>query len=361
MFHISRYKNEDRNAGDPLDLGGQLCSEEKLRLAMMRECSRVDRSGGHFTVAVFESTQGARPEVLESLAHAICGRLRFTDTAGWLNATTIGVLLPDTPHKGGRIYAKMILAKLPVEHLQPEWHVYTYPPHSADPDSDAFFKNELAVKTPTWKRAMDITMAGILLVILSPLMLLAALGIKLCSPGPVLFRQDRVGMAERNFCCYKFRSMHLNVDHEIHKSHLSYLMKTDVPMYKLDKTKDPRIFPFGRFIRAASIDELPQLFNVLKGDMSLIGPRPAIPYEHQQFQPWQRHRIDTLPGLTGLWQVSGKNKTTFSQMMRYDNRYAHHIALRNDIQIISKTIPVIVGQLLDSHLPILQQVPEHEV
>jgi lipopolysaccharide/colanic/teichoic acid biosynthesis glycosyltransferase len=122
-------------------------------------------------------------------------------------------------------------------------------------------------------------------------------------------------------------------------------MKSDTPMTKLDKRGDTRLIPLGKFLRASAIDELPQLFNVLRGDMSFVGPRPCIQYEYNNYQPWHKQRFDTLPGMTGLWQVSGKNRTTFSQMMRLDVAYARNTSLRRDIDIVWKTFPVVVNEV----------------
>jgi lipopolysaccharide/colanic/teichoic acid biosynthesis glycosyltransferase len=194
---------------------------------------------------------------------------------------------------------------------------------------------------------MDIAVAGTALLPAAPLMLVIAAAIKCSSKGPALFKQQRIGYKGCLFDCYKFRTMHLNADAKIHRQHLQQLMKSNQKLTKLDKGRDPRVFAVGRWLRSSSLDELPQLINVLKGEMSLIGPRPAIPYEHKQFQPWHRHRVDALPGLTGLWQVSGKNKTTFAEMMRFDRAYTQDETLTQDARIICKTPAVVLEQLLD--------------
>ncbi|MGQ9663198.1 MAG: sugar transferase, partial [Kiritimatiellia bacterium] len=172
------------------------------------------------------------------------------------------------------------------------------------------------------KRVFDIVASLLALMLLAPLMLDIALLVKLVSPGPVLFRQSRVGSRGKIFTCLKFRTMHVNSDAEMHRTHMASLMHDQKPMTKLEAVADPRIIPFGRFLRAVVPDELPQLFNVLKGDMSLIGPRPCVVYEYKAFDHWHRTRTDALPGMTGLWQVKGKNRTTFAQMMRLDISYA---------------------------------------
>jgi lipopolysaccharide/colanic/teichoic acid biosynthesis glycosyltransferase len=174
--------------------------------------------------------------------------------------------------------------------------------------------------------------------------MLIAAGIKIFSPGPALFTQERVGLLSRTFTLWKFRTMDVNADQSIHKKHLHYLIRSESPLKKLDEESDPRIFPFGNLLRQFGLDELPQLINVLRGEMSLIGPRPCIPYEAEELFLWHRRRFDCLPGLTGLWQVSGKNRTTYSSMMRLDIRYASNVSLRRDVKILLKTIPSVIAQ-----------------
>jgi lipopolysaccharide/colanic/teichoic acid biosynthesis glycosyltransferase len=175
-------------------------------------------------------------------------------------------------------------------------------------------------------------------------MLLIAMLIKMVSPGPVLFKQKRVGYMGKTFFCWKFRTMGLGASTSLHQNYLSKLMNNEIPMAKLDDA-DKRIIPFGKFMRKSGLDELPQLFNVLCGEMSLIGPRPCIPYESRQFLNWQHKRFDAVPGITGLWQVNGKNMTTFNEMMRYDISYTKKKSLWLDIKILFKTLPVIIHQV----------------
>jgi lipopolysaccharide/colanic/teichoic acid biosynthesis glycosyltransferase len=168
------------------------------------------------------------------------------------------------------------------------------------------------------------------------------------SPGPILFRQERVGLMGRRFMCLKFRTMLVDAETGSHQGHLKQLMQSNAPMLKLDKRGDSRIIPFGIILRSSGLDELPQLINVLIGDMSLVGPRPCLPYESAQYQPWQMKRFDTLPGLTGLWQVSGKNNTSFKEMMELDIKYVRERTLWLDLAIILKTPFVIIGQVLET-------------
>jgi lipopolysaccharide/colanic/teichoic acid biosynthesis glycosyltransferase len=200
---------------------------------------------------------------------------------------------------------------------------------------------------PRWKRALDIVCVLLFAPLWVPLGILAAAVIRFVSPGPVFFKQERVGFMGRRFLCYKFRTMKVNADTGVHRGHLQELMTSGQPMVKLDSKGDPRLIPGGLILRTLGIDELPQLINVLRGDMSLVGPRPCIPYEFEHYEPRYKHRCETLPGLTGLWQVNGKNRTTFDQMIDYDVRYAQTKTLLMDVAILARTPLAIVLQALD--------------
>ena len=200
---------------------------------------------------------------------------------------------------------------------------------------------------PGWKRGLD---AATIILFAPALVLvggLVALLIKWGSPGPVLFRQRRVGYKGQQFTCLKFRTMHVNAETHSHQGYTARLIKSAAPMTKLDASNDPRVIPFGAMLRATGLDELPQMLNVLRGEMSLVGPRPCIPYEYELYEPWQRRRFDAAPGLTGLWQVSGKNRTTFAQMVQLDIEYSRRSNLGLDLKIILKTVPALVVQCLD--------------
>jgi exopolysaccharide biosynthesis polyprenyl glycosylphosphotransferase len=201
------------------------------------------------------------------------------------------------------------------------------------------------------KRAVDIICSTALLILASPLMLATAIAVKLTSPGPVIFRQMRVGRGGKPFLFYKFRSMRCDNDDAIHREYVQNLIQgrhdqinegdADKPVYKL--RSDTRTTAVGRIIRRTSIDELPQLFNVLKGEMSLVGPRPPIPYEIENYQSWHLRRLQEVrPGITGLWQVEGRSKTTFDDMVRLDLRYIRNRSLWLDIKILCKTVVVVI-------------------
>jgi lipopolysaccharide/colanic/teichoic acid biosynthesis glycosyltransferase len=199
-----------------------------------------------------------------------------------------------------------------------------------------------------WKRTLDVILILLVLPLLIPLALLLVLLIRRGSRGPVLFRQERIGHQGRRFMCFKFRTMFVDADTITHQGHLLQLMQSNAPMMKMDSRGDPRIMPFGVLLRASGLDELPQLINVLRGEMSLVGPRPCLPYEYDNYLPWQKERFETVPGLTGLWQVSGKNKTTFVEMIQLDIKYAKNKTLWWDLKIILMTVPALVIQMLET-------------
>jgi lipopolysaccharide/colanic/teichoic acid biosynthesis glycosyltransferase len=201
---------------------------------------------------------------------------------------------------------------------------------------------------PVWKTILDITLILLTMPFWMPVMLFLTLWVKLASPGPVLFRQERVGYRGKRFMILKFRTMKVNVETRSHESHLEQLINANVPMTKLDAAGDPRIIRGGRLIRAMGLDELPQLFNVLRGEMSLVGPRPCTPHEFKKYNVWQRDRVNAAPGLTGFWQVNGKNRTTFAEMIKLDIFYTENMSLWLDLKIIFKTIPALVVQVNDS-------------
>jgi lipopolysaccharide/colanic/teichoic acid biosynthesis glycosyltransferase len=211
-------------------------------------------------------------------------------------------------------------------------------------------KQETNNGLPGWKRALDATAILLSLPLLLPLAIGIAILIRMVSTGPILFKQERVGYRGSRFMCLKFRTMFCGAETATHEGHLQQLMDADVPMIKMDVKGDSRIIPFGRLLRSSGLDELPQLVNVLKGEMSLVGPRPCLAYEAAKYLPWQLERFDALPGLTGLWQVSGKNRTTFTRMIQLDIEYARTKNLFLDLKIIFKTPPALLVQMRDARL-----------
>lgn len=201
---------------------------------------------------------------------------------------------------------------------------------------------------PWWKRGMDLAGSVAALPLLVPLVVLMLIVTRIWSPGPVLFRQERVGYNGRRFTLFKFRTMHAGASVATHQAHALDFIRNNRPMEKLDTTGDARLIPLGRILRATGLDELPQVINILLGEMSLVGPRPCIPYEFEAYQPWQMERFRAMPGITGLWQVSGKNKLSFEQMIHLDIRYADTLSPWEDARIIAATVPTILRQVAET-------------
>jgi exopolysaccharide biosynthesis polyprenyl glycosylphosphotransferase len=211
------------------------------------------------------------------------------------------------------------------------------------------FRSPLSSAARLAKRVFDLFIISMALTILAPVWLLIALLIKLDSRGPVFYKQERVGMDGRVFLFYKFRTMHAGTDDATHREYQRRYIKgqpdsnlgdAEKPAYKL--RGDDRVTPVGRALRKLSLDELPQLFNVLRGDMSVVGPRPPIPYEVESYELWHRKRLDMKPGITGLWQVSGRNRLPFDEMVRMDLYYIENWSLLLDMKIILQTLPVML-------------------
>lgn len=349
----------------------RILSDEIFWAMLDRERALADRAERCFALLVFDTSPRFKGDARAlAIAKAIQSRLRLSDAVGWLDKNRIGALLANAGADDARKIAENICSKVGKKADWPACDVYAYP-MSADSVQNDFIRRHgapddsagkearvgmaslegvhelLAPAVPAWKRALDIAVAGSALIILAPLFLMLAAYIKLVSPGPVFYKQLRMGRACRIFSCLKFRTMHVNADTKVHVQHMTHLIEcNNAPMTKLEMKEDARLIPFARIIRAAGLDELPQLINVLRGEMSVVGPRPCIPYEFEQFSTWHRRRFDTLPGLTGLWQVRGKNRTSFTQMMRYDIRYASSLSPARDAGILLQTPAAVLSQVL---------------
>ena len=224
-------------------------------------------------------------------------------------------------------------------------------PESSPSDSSSadgqLFQPVLLKQIPKWKRVLDLLLLFVSIPVTLPIWIVCASIIKLVSPGPLLFVQERVGYGRRRFDCFKFRTMRVGAETDAHQSYFRQLQQGDAPMRKLDAA-DPRIIPFGRFIRALGFDELPQLINVFRGEMSFVGPRPCTPFELQRYQSSQMERFSVLPGLSGLWQVKGKNRTTFARMIELDIEYARTQTVFLDIKILALTPITLAMQLAEA-------------
>jgi lipopolysaccharide/colanic/teichoic acid biosynthesis glycosyltransferase len=369
-------------------------SDGVFKAILTHERAVSERNSHCITVLAFYATEDRiGTHTAQVLGKIFADRLRATDVAGWLDARVIGVILPNTRVKDAVLVAEQINHRLSAYGIRLPYKFYLYPhdecgksngqlelplPNSFSGPFPAATEPKMArldaspsprpgagpgdpgrvIGTypvadicvppfPVWKRCLDTVLCLLALAVFGPLMLLIALGIKTVSPGPVLFQQERIGFRGKPFVLFKFRSMRVNADTGVHKEHLAHLMQSNASLTKLDKA-DARLIPFGRVFRASGLDELPQLINILRGDMSFIGPRPCVPYEYEQYSHWHKRRCETYPGLTGLWQVSGKNKTTFTEMMRLDLAYGRRQTLIEDLRILVQTIPAVVGQIRDT-------------
>lgn len=340
-----------------------LLQKEHFLNAILIEKRRADRSKSPFSIVLFQFKESEliKNSNLNKFLEVIKQNTRETDIKGWLDDNIIGIVLPDTDQKG----AKRCIEKIAERNGDLYYSVLirTYPDdlfekllkdHKKIPDLYPFyFEKNISQKKiqRIIKRAMDIFGSIFGIIIFSPIMFLASFAIKLTSPGPIIFKQERIGLKGRKFLFYKFRSMRIDGDDKIHREYVSNLIKgeldkinqgkKDNPLYKMKD--DPRVTKIGKLIRKTSIDELPQFFNVLKGEMSLVGPRPPIPYEVEKYEPWHLRRIlEVKPGITGLWQVDGRSKTSFNDMVRLDLKYAINWSIWLDIKILLKTIFAVI-------------------
>lgn len=346
---------------------------------------------------------------IRHIGHVLGKFIRETDTKGWLRNGKIGVLALDTDEAGARAMADNLIRKITsyqdwndylgaddikrcllissldtdrnyfqvLDNLQEDIlrHHKTYRVEFSSPSPDTRFlpsgQASAGAAVAEWpfsmevlnqyqrkrlqfaaKRLLDVVGSLIGIVVCAPLMLTIAAVIRMTSPGPALFRQERLGLLGKKFMFLKFRSMRVDTDPSIHKEYVCKLIKgetdqinkgtADRPVFKI--TDDPRVTTVGKFLRITSLDELPQLFNVLRGDMSLVGPRPHIDYECNQYKPWHCRRVlEVKPGITGLWQVSGRSSTNFDDAVRLDLAYVRNWNLWLDIKIILKTFRAVIS------------------
>jgi exopolysaccharide production protein ExoY len=198
------------------------------------------------------------------------------------------------------------------------------------------------------KRVLDLSCCVLALPILIVSSALLALHMALTSPGPIFFRQERIGLRGRKFNLFKFRTMQVRSETDSHRAYFAKLVRDGEVMQKLDARGDARLIAGGWLLRSSGLDELPQIINVLRGEMSIVGPRPCLPYEYEHYSTQQRQRFNCMPGLTGLWQVSGKNRTTFEEMVRMDIDYTRQNSIALDLKIVALTIPALLTQVNDT-------------
>jgi len=344
-----------------------------FRDSIVRERKRTERSGLTMVILLVGVQDGRQQHAFDlfpDIGQALSAIKSDIDILGWFeHQAVMGLIVPDVDpntlaatcerleasfrreisERCGQKNADRLTIRLRVypephrmreedlQHVDP----YLYPELHANQEAITNFQ--------ILKRAMDIVASVLLLMLLAPLLLAIAGIVKLSSRGPVIFRQIRIGQMMKPFMICKFRTMYADSDNGIHHDYVSWFISSSSKGQEKGKssffklTNDPRITPIGHFLRKTSLDELPQLWNVLRGEMSLVGPRPPLWYELQQYKPWHRHRVlEAKPGITGLWQVTGRSRTTFDEMVRLDLRYARGRSLWADIKILLSTPAAVI-------------------
>lgn len=347
----------------------EVLTESRLRRRIAIERKRTERTREPFLLMLIESERPSAeksPNVLDRAMAALAPLTRETDIIGWYKeSASIGVLFTGLSEGEKLIERTIILNRVTsilrerltneqFSHMVVSFHFFPDEWSSEGPGSGsnpALYPDLITVPNGKRtllgvKRLVDIVGASLLLAVLSPLFLVIAAAVKVTSRGPVLFRQIRIGQHGRRFTFFKFRSMYVNNDASIHQQYVSQLIAGNAErvcpeggsgsVYKL--ANDCRITPLGKFLRRSSLDELPQFLNVLLGDMSLVGPRPPLPYELAVYQTWHRTRLlPVKPGITGLWQVKGRSRVTFEEMVRLDLQYATRWTPWLDLKILLLT------------------------
>jgi len=376
----TEYKHPGWFADQLREEGHAFLSEQAFLEVLRLERKRTERSGKPFLLMLLTVDQipkgRIRNDLLREVASALFAAAREVDVKGWYaHGSIMGVIFTEISGVDekvtGKIFTKVYQAlckQLGVDIAN--WisiSMHVFPEQEIDGESDGsgfdpnLYPDLSNVKNPrkldlAIKRFVDVVASCAFIASLAPALVVIAVLVKLTSKGPVLFRQERVGRFGKRFTFLKFRSMYVNCDEAKHKEFVTNFITdsringsngSSVPhdgVYKI--TNDPRVTPIGRILRKTSLDELPQFFNVLRGDMSLVGPRPPIPYECEKYDVWHRGRIlEVKPGITGLWQVMGRSSTTFDEMVRLDLRYVRNWSLGLDFKILFQTpLAVVKGR-----------------
>lgn len=369
-------RSSDVDTAVPLldQLECEILPERSFSRSLALERKRSERSRRSFILMLLEATRFSgktfSTQTIDRAFLALSSCTRQTDVIGWYEmGSAVGVIFTEVAEMPKEVLLESLSNRVSValraamgdeefDRSVLTFHVYPEDPQPPNPESfnsalyPDIIRDAAAQKSKLrLKRAMDILGSLFAIVLCAPLLILIALLVKLTSKGPVLFRQQRVGQYGKPFTFLKFRSMYQNNDHTIHREYVTKLISSrpetgsnSSAVYKL--TSDPRVTKIGKFLRRTSLDELPQLFNVLKGQMSLVGPRPPIPYELAAYAAWHKSRLMVVkPGITGLWQVAGRSRVTFDEMVRLDLRYAASWSLWLDLVILVQTPrAVITGQ-----------------
>ncbi len=383
---------------NPFNLGNwtkrknRIRSKDEFQEIIDRERDRADRYNGSFSlVSINMQKNGGSNDVSQELISALNNRnLRRVDDIGWFCSFHIGVMLHNTGANGARCYAKGISDILSNKDI--EYSIYTYPndfkSNNGDKRSTKSFrstgtsedsqkdlretlftkhveeekpglakcissevpgvysssmlriKNIFTKKVPAWKHVVDIVGSTVAILLFSPFIFATAVAIKLSSKGPVIFKQQRAGIGGKPFTFYKFRSMVIDAE-EKKKKLLKYNLRTG-PVFKMEN--DPRVTFVGKIIRKWSVDEVPQFFNVLKGNMSLVGPRPPTMDEVPKYIDWHNRRLDIKPGMTCIWQVYARHNKCFEDWVRLDIKYARSRSFLLDLKILLLTLPAVISQ-----------------
>ena len=368
VFPITKQKAEmaKETSLDGLTHRAALLPQAEFLRALCVERKRTERSGRPFLLMLFDGGElFEKDEVAAKVAAALAEATRDIDVTGWYKDRAILAALcieiTDVSTAEQVLFVKMagaIADRLPAKIAEKiSISVHCYPEAAGGQKGTTDFvlypdlEHRAKAKKPgrVLKRAMDIAGSALALLFCLPILLLIALAVKLTSQGPVLFKQCRVGQYGREFEFLKFRSMYVNNDPNLHKDYVAkFIAGNNKDIANRDEKctfkikNDPRVTPIGSILRRTSLDELPQFLNVLRGEMSLVGPRPPIPYEAERYKSWHRRRIlEAKPGITGLWQVTGRSRLTFDEMVRLDLEYCQQASLGLDLQILLRT-PVAV-------------------
>jgi lipopolysaccharide/colanic/teichoic acid biosynthesis glycosyltransferase len=374
FFSTNRLGRDDADQVR-IPVSSEILSQEAFHQVIALERKRSERSRKPFLLLLVDSNtrnqNGHNEGLLTAVLASFSTSIRETDTAGWYaNGAVVGVMFTElgtadknliAPHMMKRASEglKVSLGPERFNQIRLSFHLFPDDWDQNGPDRannatlypDIVTPNDSRRHLESVKRAMDIVGSTVALFFLAPMLLLIAIAVKLTSEGPVLFRQKRVGHYGKCFTFLKFRSMYVNNDASRHEKYVRDLIAGAATpqavadgcpgVFKL--TRDPRITKIGEFLRRTSLDELPQFFNVLKGDMSLVGPRPPITYEVEAYDTWHRRRVlEAKPGITGLWQVTGRSRVKFDDMVRLDLQYARTWTPWMDIQILLRTPAAVV-------------------
>ena len=349
----------------------QTLKEETFHAMLTLERRRAERSRKPFVLMLLDCqgvrTAGKRSGFVERLTSTLSNATRETDLIGWYEENAVLAIIFTEVNLEGTGSITEVLRRKIVRALQEDLDsklasklhitVHLFPENwqnkgNSDSAEDSKLYPDLSNRAAkkrlpmAVKRCMDIVGSALLLVLSSPIMAAVALLIKLTSKGPVIFRQDRVGQFGKRFTCFKFRTMYADNSHDIHREYVQNFIageagteengEAQAAVFKI--TNDPRVTPIGKFLRKTSLDEFPQFWNVLRGEMSLVGPRPPVVYEFEAYDFWHRRRVlEVKPGVTGLWQVTGRSRTCFDEMVRLDLRYSRSWSIWLDLRILLAT------------------------